>query len=204
MSGPGRKCFNGSPPRHPSLGRLRLGPWSNGDGPGDVDLGGYGSMWLDETEQEYLELRYARAALASAYLIPEASVEALVEAHNITAKVMTLLDQDPGAPLPTAASLLPPMTELVANGIISFQHATYLRNNLLDDSNVLTSPSTDATGLLQALILSAYILTKTGSPCTVRRAGELALLQNERDQKAEATKVIHAISNHGPKSDDKY
>ena len=76
------------------------------DGPEDIDLGGYGQMWLDDAEQEYLERRYARAALAAAYLIPEGHTEALTGAYTIAAKIATLLDQDPLPPLQTAASLL--------------------------------------------------------------------------------------------------
>jgi len=175
------------------------------DGPGDVDLGGYGTVWLDETEQEYLEQRYARAALASAYIITDASVEALTGIHTMLTKIMELLGQDPSPPLRIAASLLPPMTDLINNNdILSSQNTTYLRNNLLNDANVLTAPIRAATDLLQALVYSAFILTKSGSPCTVKRAGELALLQNEREQKAEAAKVIHLITENGPKTDDKY
>jgi len=74
----------------------------------------------------------------------------------------------------------------------------------LDESNVLTAPSRESAALLSALALSAFILTKAGSPCTVRRAGELALLRDEREQRAEAINCIHSIGSHGPKSDDKY
>ncbi len=174
------------------------------DGPGDVDLGSYRNMWLDETEQMYLERRFARAALATAYLIPEASVEALTRAHNIATKVVSLLGHYPSEFLPKAATLLSPVPDLAAGGITSPQHVAYLRNGLLDESNVLTSLSSDATQLLCALVLSAFLLTRAGSPCTVRRAGELAILQIERDQKAEATKLMHSIGDNGPKSDDKY
>jgi hypothetical protein len=174
------------------------------DGPGDVDLGGYGAMWLNDQEQEHLERTYARAALASAYLIPEASQEALSGAHNIITKIMGLLDQDPGSPLQSAASLLPPIPIQEVTHLLSAQNATWLRNDLLQEPNPLTSPTKAATQLLYGLTLSAYLLTRNGVPCTVRRAGELALLQDERDQKSEAAKLIHTLSNNGPKSDDRY
>lgn len=174
------------------------------DGPGDVDLGGYGAMWLNEQEQEHLEQTYARAALASVYLIPEASPEALLGAHSIITKIMGLLDQDPGSPLQTAASLLPPVSAQEVGSLLSAQNAMWLRNDLLRYSNRLTSPTKAATQLLQGLTLSAYLLTEHGAPCTVRRAGELALLQEERDQKSEAAKLINSLSNGGRKSDDKY
>ncbi|KAI0377413.1 secretory pathway Sec39 [Hypomontagnella monticulosa] len=174
------------------------------DGPGDVDLGGYASMWLEDDEQEYLEQRYARAALASAYLIPEASVEALTGVNNITTKIMALLDQDPCPTLQVASSMLPPYSDPKGESLLTAKNATYMRNDLLTESNPLTVPNETSTQLLHTLTLSAFILTKAGVPCAVRRAGELAFLQDEREQKAEATKFIHSLSNNGPKSDDKY
>ncbi|KAI1414245.1 secretory pathway Sec39 [Hypoxylon sp. FL1857] len=174
------------------------------DGPGDVDLGGYASMWLEDDEQEYLEQRYARAALASAYLIPEASVEALNGVNSIIAKIMALLDEDPCPTLQVASSLLPPYADPDGERILCAKNATYMRNDLLAESNALTTPNETSTQLLHILTLSAFILTKAGVPCTVRRAGELAFLQDGREQKAEATKFIHSLANNGPKSDDKY
>ncbi|KAI1098535.1 secretory pathway Sec39 [Jackrogersella minutella] len=174
------------------------------DGPGDVDLGGYASMWLEDDEQEYLERRYARAALASAYLIPEASVEALNAVNSITTKIMALLDQGPCPTLQVSSSLLPPFPGLAEEQLLYAKNATYMRNDLLSNSNALTTPNEKYTQLLHILTLSAFILTKAGVPCTVRRAGELAFLQEEREQKAEAIKFIRSLSNNGPKSDDKY
>jgi len=174
------------------------------DGPGDADLGGYGNSWLEDTEQEYLEERYARAALASAYLIPEASTDAITGAYNITSKIMSLMDLDQAPPLQTAAAVLAPVPSLGSREILSAKNATYLRNDMLDESNTLTTPHAEATRLLSALALSAFLLTKGGNPCTIRRAGELILLRDERDQKAEFAKLIHAISHNSPKNDDKY
>ncbi|KAK0626416.1 Sec39 domain-containing protein [Immersiella caudata] len=174
------------------------------EGPSDVDLGGLGMMWLNDEEQDHLEQEYARAALACAYLIPEASSESLDGAYRIVAKIAGLLDQDPMAPLQSALAILPPLAEHVTGNVAVPKHAAYLRNNLLDTSNVLTSPTPTSTVLLQAIILSALILTNYGSPCTVRRAGELALLQDEREQKTEATKLINALASSGPKTDDKF
>lgn len=174
------------------------------DGPGDIDLGGYGDMRLEEKDRKYLRERYTRAALAAAYLIPEASTEALTGAHTVAAKVTVILGQDPMPSIHAAASLLSPVSELRQHALMSSRNATHLRNDLLSEENVLTSPCRATTQLLGALILSAFLLTRAGAPCSVRRAGELALLQDEREQKAEAVKFIHAISNSGAKHDDKY
>ncbi|KAJ2980708.1 hypothetical protein NUW58_g6875 [Xylaria curta] len=174
------------------------------DGPNDVDLGDYGSEWLGDEEQGFLERRFARAALASAYLIPEASIEALSGVNSIVTKIMSLLDQDPCPTLQVASSLLPPFTELENENLISARSASLMRNDLLEESNYLTTPNRTATHLLHVLTLSAFILTKAGAPCSVRRAGELAFLQDEREQKAEAIRLIHSLGTNGPKNDDKY
>ncbi|TLS30332.1 hypothetical protein PpBr36_02420 [Pyricularia pennisetigena] len=180
------------------------------DGPGDADLGAYeGTAWLEEEEQQYMERRYARAALASAYVVPEASVDALEGVHGIVEKIMSLLDEDPAPPLPTAASLLSPMPkdllESCRDGIMAPKNAEHLRGDLLDEANPLTKPASAPVQLLYATCLSAYILTRAGSPCTIKRAADLCLMQNERDQKAEAMKLIHAVcGGNALKSDDKY
>ena len=185
--------------------RVAVGAVEQWDGPADVDLGGYGTMWLNEKEQAFLEQRYARAAIASAYLIPESSEEALTGAYNIATRIADLLDQDPSPSLAIALSLLSPVQDLAGSGILSAQNATHLRNDMLEEENILTTPSRTPTILLHALILSAFVLSRAECPCTVRRAGELALLQNEREQKAESTKLVRSLSENAPaKGDDKY
>ncbi|KAI0407521.1 Sec39 domain-containing protein [Xylaria palmicola] len=174
------------------------------DGPSDVDLGGYGSEWLDDEEQGLLEHRFARAALTSAYLIPEASVEALSGVNAIITKITSLLDQDPCPTLQVASSLLSPYEEPAGDKLASARSASLMRNNLLEESNYLTTPNKSSIHLLHVLTLSAFILTKAGAPCSVRRAGELAFLQDEREQKADAIRLIRSFRANGPKNDDKY
>lgn len=174
------------------------------DGPSDVDLGGLGSLWFQDEEQGYLESRYARAALAAAYLVPEASIEALSGVNTIITKVTGLLGEDPTPTLQVASSLLSPLSDIVNDSVISAKNATYMRNDLLEEPNILTAPNELSTQVLHALNLSAYILTKAGAPCTIRRAGELAFLQDEREQKSEALKLISTLRDNAAKADDKY
>ncbi|KAI1319191.1 secretory pathway Sec39 [Xylariaceae sp. FL0255] len=174
------------------------------DGPSDIDTGGYGNLWVGDNQQERLDETYARAALASAYLIPDATVEALTGTNTILTKIMSLLDQDPCPTLPMASSLLPPLAHLQADHIGGPKSASFMRNDLLDEANCLTAPNDVSTNLLHALTLSAYILTKAGAPCTVRRAGELVFLQDEREQRTDAKAFIRSIGANGPKNDDKY
>ncbi|AEO62732.1 uncharacterized protein THITE_2107235 [Thermothielavioides terrestris NRRL 8126] len=174
------------------------------DGPTDVDLGGWSSLGLGDPQIDQLRQSYARAALASAYLIPEASLEALEGAYSVVAKVANLRGLEPVSTLASALAVLPPLAEQIPDEIMTAKTATYMRNDLLIPSNILTTPTDASVAFLQALALSAHILTRVGCPCTLRRAGELALLQDEREQKAEATKLIHILSNNGPKTDDKF
>ncbi|RFU25859.1 hypothetical protein B7463_g10468, partial [Scytalidium lignicola] len=175
------------------------------DGPGDVDFGSYrdGTDWLDEEDQQHLEQRYARTALASAYLIREASVEALTGVQRILSRIANLLDFDSIPSLSASATLLPPASDLEGTGLLSTESASFLRNHLLEDENILTSSQPESIQLLHTLLLSAFLLTRQGVRCNVRRAGELALLQHEAEQNAEFVDLLAAIRN-GPKGDDKY
>lgn len=174
------------------------------DGPGDVDVGEYsdGSIWLDEDEQQLLERRYARAALAAAYLISEESEYALNGVYRILERLIKLMDQDRVPSLQAACSLLMPIL-FQDEEFPSTKHAQHLRNNLLGEENSLTKPGEISVQILHALVISAYLCTRIGSGFTVRRAGELALLQDETEQKIEFSKLLVNVRN-GPKGDDKY
>ncbi|KAK4104010.1 Sec39-domain-containing protein [Parathielavia hyrcaniae] len=174
------------------------------DGPADADFGGWGTAEISDDQRRHLDQSYARAALASAYLIPEASLNALDGAYGIVARVAQLRNLEPLSPLASALAALPPIAEQISDDVVSASNAVRMRNHLLAPSNPMTAPTDASKQFLQALILSAHILTKAGCPCTIRRAGELVLLRDEREQTAEAAKLIHCISNNGPKSDDKF
>lgn len=173
------------------------------DGPGDLDLGvhGDGVMWLDENEQQYLERRYARAAIASAYLISEESMEALNGINRILTRIIALMDQDRIPTLQAAAALLSPVLDL--GGVPSEQNAVHLRNELLSDQNILTSPNETSLRLLHALLVSTYICTRIGLKFTIRKAGELAMVHDASEQGLQLTRLMMCIVN-GPKEDDKY
>jgi protein transport protein SEC39 len=175
------------------------------DGPGDVDLGGYwnGTVWLEVHEQQSLERRYARAALAAAYLIPEASVEALTGVQRILARLVAILDLDRIPALPAAAALLAPIPAVGESAVATAKNAIYLRTALMGERNILTTPNSTSISLLHGILISAYLLTRAGVQCTIRRAGELVLLQDEREQTFEFERLIHKLGN-GPKGDDKY
>lgn len=174
------------------------------DGPGDVDTGGYAddNLGMQQEEQTRLETRYARTALAAAYTIHETSLDALDGAQRILSRLVGLLDFDRIPSLHTAASLLPPL-QVVDEKLQSHMNAIFLRQDLMLDSNPLTAPSEDAMTLLHAFILSAFILTRFGVACNIRKAGQLALLQDEHEQLEIMRQLLTKIAD-GPKGDDKY
>lgn len=168
----------------------------------DVDLGDFDNVWLSEQQQQYLDRRYARAIMACAYLVPEATPNALQGAHQMLRKVMDLLGQDDMLSLSSGADTLSPVPHLEGDGILSHKNTAFMRDDLLKQSNPLTNPSRKSTHLLHAIILSAFILTRSGLPCTIKRAGDLAFVQDERDQRAEVIKLIHTISEQASSRDE--
>lgn len=174
-------------------------------GPKDLDLGETTSSEFKESQFQYLLQGYARAALASAYLISESAVEALPGAYQITNHVRSLLDYDDISPtLDMAVSRLPSMSDFDASSFLGMKTATYMRNDLLREENPLTSPTEAAIALLLALIMSASICTSLGVPYSVRKAGDLAFIQDQREQKGEIAKFIRNASTRIHGDEDKY
>ncbi|KAM0517832.1 hypothetical protein ACHAPE_004810 [Trichoderma viride] len=174
-------------------------------GPKDLDLGEMTGSELTESQVQYLLQGYARAALASAYLISESTVDALPGAYQITKHIMSLLGHDDIAPaLDIAVSRLPRMSDFDASSFLGMKTATYMRNDLLKETNPLTSPTEAAMALLLALIMSASICIGLGVPYSVRKAGDLAFVQDQREQKGEIAKLIRSASTRIQGDEDQY
>ncbi|PBP19278.1 secretory pathway protein Sec39 [Diplocarpon rosae] len=155
-------------------------------------------------DQQHLETRYARSVLATAYLVSEESEAALDGVQRILMRIITLLDQDRIPTLQAACALLSPVSDIIdESGLLSPKNLSSLRNGLLDEQNPLTAPKDGSIKLLHALLISASLCTKAKFPISIRRAGELALLQDEHEQKHAFQSLIHQIAK-GPKEDDKY
>ena len=150
-----------------------------------------------------LHLSYAKAALASAYLLPEASPEALNGAYRIVNRAKSILGLALLPPLESAADD-PPVMASEALPQWDAKLVAHLRSNLLEPSNLLSEPSLAATDFLAVVILSAFLLTRLGIPSSVRKASNLALLQDSREQKNELTKLIRHVLNQAPRGDDNY
>lgn len=174
------------------------------DGPSDVDLGGYADrvVWLEEGEQQILERRYARAALASAYLISEASLDSFGGIYRILARLAGLLDYERLPSLTTAASLLSPV-QIEDSSLQSPENAVFLRDKTMDDSNPLTNPGHSSIALLHGTLLSSFLLMRYGIACNLRKAAPLVLCQDEKDQMEVFRSVLIKVAD-GPRGDDKY
>lgn len=175
------------------------------DGPRDVDFVDGIALELGGRQLHYLDQTFARAVLASAYSIPEPTIDALGGAYRIVRKARFLLGCADVSSIEAAVESLPDIPRSdVADVGGSRLPATFLRNDLLHTTNLLTNPTEGALDFLTAIILSAHVLTHVGLPCTVRRAGELTLLQDEREQRSELAKLIRLASNHQQKNSDEY
>jgi hypothetical protein len=173
------------------------------DGPGDVDLGGYedGIEWLDEDDQQHLERRYARAALACAYIIPDESMDTLMGIHRILGRMHVLLDHDPLPPLEVAGALLSPISGV--DSLLFSTNAEFLRGDLLEEENLVTTPNEASMKFLHALVISAFLIRRAGPHIILRRIAQLALLQDQQEQKYEFEKVMSALIGGGGQ-DDKF
>jgi hypothetical protein len=174
------------------------------DGPGDVDLGGYadGQSGLNEDDQQQLEIRYARTILATAYSSQENTAAGLIGVGQILSRLVTLMDEERLPTLEQAAALLQPIPNSV-NDLLHPDHTGHLRNELMDESNILTKPSNASIQLAHALATSAFLLVKAGINVNIRTVGELVLLQNKAEQAAELSKLIARASNY-QRQDEKY
>ncbi|PTB63573.1 secretory pathway Sec39 [Trichoderma citrinoviride] len=174
-------------------------------GPKDIDLGEMADLEFTEPQHQYLLLGYARAILASAYLISEATVEALSGAYRMVYKMRSMLGYSEIPPtLDVAVSQLPSLSGIDVSSHVGMKTATYMRNDLLLEQNPLTSPTEGAMALLTALILSASICTSLGVPCSVKKAGDLAFIQDQREQKSEIAKLIRSASAQAHGDEDRY
>ncbi|KAF5700681.1 transport sec39, partial [Fusarium globosum] len=171
------------------------------DGPSDIDLGNDAGSWLQENQQQYLDRSYARAVLASAYLVSDADVGALEAAFRICNKIRSLLDEDSDITLQSAVENLATVPPFDMDAFGGAKAATNLRNDLLQSSNPLTTPKEESLDLLPALIQSAYLLTQSGAPCTVRKAGDLAFIQDQQEQKSQIGRLIRNLPTRASEDD---
>lgn len=174
-------------------------------GPIDSDFGDYGESSWSETQQQYLQRRYLRAALAAAYLINEPTVDAISGVHNIACRIASILGVKEPNPLETSAIVALDFTDVDSRDPAATKFVSHMRNNSLEESNPITNPNLASVRRLSALTSSAFLLSSAGLSCSVRRAGDLVFLRDAREQKSEAVKFINAVARRASQNnDDRY
>lgn len=182
-----------------------VGAIKHWDGPRDVYFGDDITMSLSEDRIHYLEKTYATTAVACVYSVPESSEVALRSSYQVCRATRKRLDKtEPSTTLEETVldfSHLP-VFETTFSG--DSKMATFMRHDLLKTSNPLTSATPESLDLITALTISAYISTSFGVPWSVRKAGDLLFIGDEREQKGELSKLLRGVASQAPQDDDSY
>ncbi|OAA66208.1 Secretory pathway Sec39 [Cordyceps fumosorosea ARSEF 2679] len=175
------------------------------EGPRDVYFAEDLTMSLSARKIQYLQKTYATTAIACVYSIAESSEEALRSLYQICLATRNRLDETDLPPtierIMSDMSLLPVVKTTLS---VDPKMPAFMRHDLLKVSNPLTSAAPDGIELVTALTISAYLCTSLGVPWSVRRAGDLFFIGDEREQKGELGKLLRAIANQEPRGDDGY
>ncbi|KAH7309422.1 Sec39 domain-containing protein [Stachybotrys elegans] len=174
------------------------------NGPQDIELLSGIPLQYPESRQRFVEDSYTRAAIAATYLINESTLEALEGAYRMASKISAKLNEDLPYSLRDAVSGLSDFVFLPGTFPRGAKLTAFMRNDLLEETNPLTAPNPVATRFLVFLIISAFLSARLGVPCTIRKAGDLAMLKDQREQKGEILKLIRSIASHGANHNDEH
>ncbi|TQV99138.1 hypothetical protein V2A60_004633 [Cordyceps javanica] len=175
------------------------------EGPRDVYFGENLTISLPESKLRFLQKTYATTAVACLYSMTESSEEALRSSYQICCLTRKRLDETDS--LPTLERILLDISLLPAFKMTQIRDpkmAAFMRQDLLKMSNPLTSGSPESLQLITALTISAYLSTSLGVPWSVRKAGDLLFIGDEREQKGELNKLLRAVANQAPRDDNSY
>jgi hypothetical protein len=179
---------------------------SRWNGPRDVFFSENATLSLDEDKLCYLDNSFVTTALACVYVTPEPTTEALRGAYQICVKIDKLVGNGSNPPdIDTFLAAPDNLPRIFTTAVLSGTATpAQMRHNLLDQSNTFTKPTSESLELATALVVSAFITTELGVPWTVRRAGDLVIREDGREQKNELMKIVRAIANKAPMDDDSY
>lgn len=165
--------------------------FTNWNGPGDIDLGGYDENGTRLSSDETRELlsRYGQSGLAVVYAHADSSRAALEGLFQVLARVAKLLDLEEHSYLQSSNSALPSV-DYDAKLFSSTTRASLLQNSLLAPGNPLTQPSPPSISFLSALLLSLRTLTGLGHLVPCRLAANICLHSSEEMQMAELKNVV--------------
>ncbi|GAB7353128.1 hypothetical protein MBLNU459_g3666t1 [Dothideomycetes sp. NU459] len=176
------------------------------DGPGDVDLGGYGDgkPYLDKDTQSKLERQYAQAAFASCYAVTEDTSDAIDGAHGILCRLAQILNFEPPPELATSVQELPAIdnhAELLHKASSTMFLEPHM---LLTPNHPLTTPKLETYMLLQMLVYSAYQLSGLGHKISIVNVAKLRFFSDEAEQLVLLQKILHGLAARGKRDDQKW
>lgn len=176
------------------------------DGPGDVDLGGYGDGlgYLDDDTQIKLERQYAQAAFASCYAVEADTAETIDGAHGILVRLASLLDFEPPPDLAASVEQLPKIDRHAKLLHESNSHIFLEPDVLLKPEHPLTTPKMETYMLLQMLVYSAYQLAGLGYSVSIVNVAKLRFFSDEDEQMALFMKILHGLSARGKRDSEQW
>lgn len=175
------------------------------DGPADIDLGGYdraGIQYLDEDEQQKLELQYAQASFASCYAAQDDTQETVRRAHNILARLAELLDFIPPPDLASSVDSLPKVERHATKLDQSHTVADLFPDALLRPEHPLTTPRVETYMLLQMMVYSAYQFSGLGYPLSLVNVAKLHFYASAQEQLDVLKKLLRHLTKSGSRKDD--
>ncbi|KAH8692812.1 Sec39 domain-containing protein [Talaromyces proteolyticus] len=161
------------------------------DGPEDVDLGGYLQREQSLEESDRLRIYYGQTGLAIIYTT-DPDRGSLDTSFQIISKVASLLQLDTGAQIKFDDDSLPRFTIDISE-ISTASKALLLQNALLKPNNLLTTPTAQAVGFLQTILVSLRLLRSFGYHSSCRSAATVCLQNSEEAQALEIHGVIDMI-----------
>jgi hypothetical protein len=172
------------------------------NGPGDVDFGGYDipDEPFSEEEQMQLKQRYGQAALATIYATSEATPDAWAGSRRVLSRIASLFEFR----LSSSANLRSDTDQLPADvpaidAFANLHRGLLFYNELLQPSNLFTTPSPESVSLLDAILLSVHILRGFGHSIPARDVAELCLFASKDEQLLRFQAVLDGMT-HGAAS----
>jgi protein transport protein SEC39 len=164
---------------------------SDWDGPKDVDLGGYEDPAQSHTQDDHnLSMKYAQAALATAYAVHDTYSELIHTSFRILQRVASIAKVE--FPQMDIENQLPDCSAQ-SEAIITMPRSTLNFDALLEPNHALTWPSTESLVFLQAILTSIRIL-KDDLHCqqqlSCRSIANLSLFATEQVQRQELHKTL--------------
>ena len=173
-------------------------------GPQDVD---YGSWATDDLEAENATTSsttaYLEMVMSIVYSSPYTSADCYAQLNQLLAR-LALLAKVKSPFLSTNPDSFPAIESVDSNFLSMLSPTDLELQNLRNGSNPLTTPSTAALELAQALVWSGQKLEALGHPLKIGRIAQLCLFDSSESQQKEFQKFVRLLRTHGVKDDPRW